>query len=529
MKRFKTVFAQSLQRAFAKARLLEKSQGRFVEISDVEEYLNNLRQGRRKFIVNAAKAGAGIYLGGQLFSACGRSKTLQAATARVAIIGGGIAGLNAANTLKKAGITSSIYEASGRPGGRIFTINDQMGPKLSTELGGEFIDSSHQDMLDLVKEFGLELYDFQTAQDQGLKGDAFFIDGSLRSEADIIEVFRSIVPSIEKDAALITDEIGFDAATPEEKNLDNMSIEEYLNKFELPAWFKQLINMAYTSEMGLETGNQSALNFITFISTETDTFKIFGDSDERYGIKGGNQQLINRMSQQLGEGIIKYGHSLEAIIPKGSAYGLQFSNGTEAVADFVILALPFTTLRDVALRIEMPAHKIKAINELSYGTNSKLLLGFSDRIWQKQGYSGYLFNDLIQNGWENSLLQNGNEGPGGYTVFLGGEAGLNLSVSDSDKYLSELNKAFPGAIKSYNQIKSTFNWPSYGFAKGSYAAYSVGQWTSISGAEVEPVGNIFFAGEHCSWDFQGYMNGGAETGRKAAQEILQVLDVKPVG
>jgi monoamine oxidase len=42
----------------------------------------------------------------------------------------------------------------------------------------------------------------------------------------------------------------------------------------------------------------------------------------------------------------------------------------------------------------------------------------------------------------------------------------------------------------------------------------------FSGQEGEPVGNLYFAGEHCSRDFQGFMNGGAMTGRLAAAAIL---------
>jgi len=63
-------------------------------------------------------------------------------------------------------------------------------------------------------------------------------------------------------------------------------------------------------------------------------------------------------------------------------------------------------------------------------------------------------------------------------------------------------------------------WSNNPFINASYASYSVGQWTSISGKEFEPVGNVMFAGEHCSSDFQGYMNGGAETGRRVAEAIL---------
>lgn len=40
---------------------------------------------------------------------------------------------------------------------------------------------------------------------------------------------------------------------------------------------------------------------------------------------------------------------------------------------------------------------------------------------------------------------------------------------------------------------------------------------------MKPVGKLFFAGEHCSYDFQGYMNGGAETGRWAAEAMAEKI------
>jgi monoamine oxidase len=51
----------------------------------------------------------------------------------------------------------------------------------------------------------------------------------------------------------------------------------------------------------------------------------------------------------------------------------------------------------------------------------------------------------------------------------------------------------------------------------------VGQYTKFGGAEGEAVGSCHFAGEHTSVDFQGYLNGGVETGQRAAGEILAAL------
>lgn len=66
-------------------------------------------------------------------------------------------------------------------------------------------------------------------------------------------------------------------------------------------------------------------------------------------------------------------------------------------------------------------------------------------------------------------------------------------------------------------------WPTFPFTKASYIAWSVGQYTTIAGSEIETVGNLYFAGEHTSYNFQGYMNGGAVTGRIAARSILRAM------
>ncbi len=42
----------------------------------------------------------------------------------------------------------------------------------------------------------------------------------------------------------------------------------------------------------------------------------------------------------------------------------------------------------------------------------------------------------------------------------------------------------------------------------------------MAGWEGVSVGEIYFAGEHVSREFQGYMNGGAQTGRVAAEMII---------
>ena len=62
---------------------------------------------------------------------------------------------------------------------------------------------------------------------------------------------------------------------------------------------------------------------------------------------------------------------------------------------------------------------------------------------------------------------------------------------------------------------------------GSYACYLVGQYTKFGGYERVRQGRIHFAGEHTSTDYQGYMEGAAQTGAEAARDVLKSAMIKP--
>lgn len=516
MPQSRTPLIKALQAAFKKSLGTTEEP---VTLASGDELLRQSNYDRRSFIIDTLKTGAAVGMAkwwwpSSAFAQAGRTAPV------IAIIGGGMAGLNAAHRLKKAGLRSTVYEASDSLGGRINTFRNLLGDGLTTEAGGEFIDSSHADMLALVSEFGLERYDTLAVSETKLIRDDYFIKGSRYNERQIIKEFRPIARKIKQDNdSLPDDNYG---ASPKARSLDHRSIEEYLIKLGAKGWFFDLLDAAFTSEFGLNIGEQSSLNFITMIGTDTSKgkFEIFGDSDERYKIKGGNDTLIGELARRLKDQI-KTGHKLHALTRNGTGYNLDFGDKGEFKADYVIIAIPFSVLRHVDLKVELPPAKKLAIEQLGYGTNSKLVMGFNERLWRRQGFSGYLLNEVIQNGWDNSQMQNGNRGTGGYTVFLGGQEGNKLREDKRSTYLSALDEAYKGTGIQFNNRNKVFNWPSNPNTLGSYACYKVGQWSTISGVEGETVGNLFFAGEHCSSDFQGFMNGAAESGRNAAQAIIR--------
>ncbi|MCS6930301.1 MAG: FAD-dependent oxidoreductase [Saprospiraceae bacterium] len=490
-----------------------------------ERFGTQMRQwNRREFIQTTGKM---ILLGGLAssipFSSCRREEDKDV---RVVIVGAGMAGLNAAWQLKKSGIQATIYEASNRIGGRMYTTRGFFGLGTVTELGGEFIDSIHEDMLGLAREFSLPLLD--TATDKTLTKDAYFFNNRHYTVAQVISELQGIAPRIQADINLYKS--NYNQAV---EILDKLSLEQYLNNVGATGWIKALLTEAYVTEYGLDAGEQSCLNMIALISLDTSdgTFEIFGESDERYKIFGGNDRLIEALASRLSSQI-NTDHRLTHLAKSSAGYRLVFEQtggGTkEVLADFVVLTLPFTLLREVKLdqSLNLPPQKVRAINELGYGTNAKLMLGFNGRPWRVNGYRGYLFTDNgLQTGWENTQLQNTPESS--YTVFLGGTSGVNVGSGSPDfqasKYLPLLQQVFPGVQTAYNGRVTRFHWPSSPYAKCSYACYRVGQWKTIAGWEFEPVDRLFFAGEHCSEEFQGYMNGAAETGRRVAEQILEMV------
>ncbi|MCC7222788.1 MAG: FAD-dependent oxidoreductase [Chitinophagales bacterium] len=475
---------------------------------------------RRRFVQRSALATLALSTSG-LWSSC-RKDELDT-TRSIAIVGGGMAGLRAANILRKAGFGSTIFEASNRTGGRIYSATNLMGDGLTTELGGEFIDSIHEDMLDLVAEYGLTLLDTQAPSETSLIKDAYFFNGQHYSLSNIIDAFDDIAGAI-------------DNATSNVEYYDNLSISQYLQSIGVSGWLRSLLEVAYTTEYGLEADVQSAVNFLYLISTDTSSgsFDIFGESDERYKVVGGNQQIVDKLAADVSEQI-QLGYKLLKISTNADGkYVLAFDKGggstTESVAEFVILALPFTMLRDVDLtELNLPAQKTQAINELGYGTNAKLILGFNNRPWRNAGYVGYAFSDNgLQTGWDSSQLQNNNSGTGSYTVFTGGNNGVALAdgtpAAQAALYLPLLDQLFAGSAATFNNKAERFHWPTYPFSKGSYPCYLVGQLTAFGETERDSVGKLFFAGDHCSIEYQGYMNGAAETGRMAAEDILSLIN-----
>lgn len=145
-----------------------------------------------------------------------------------------------------------------------------------------------------------------------------------------------------------------------------------------------------------------------------------------------------------------------------------------------------------------------------------------ERVWRtRHPSSGSSYSDLaLQTTWETSRMQSGNAGI--LTNFVGGRHGVEIgngtAKEQADTAARELDAIYPGiSAARAGSREARFHWPTHPWTLGSFTP---GQWTTLRGAIGERVGNVYFAGEHCAFDNQGFMEGGVETGEWAAQAIL---------
>jgi monoamine oxidase len=494
---------------------------------------------RRDFLkVTGATVGAVAFAGS--IPAFARAKP------RIAIVGGGIAGLTAALTLNKNGLASTVYEASTRVGGRMHSDTTTWLNGQTSEHCGELIDTGHTLIQALAQQFGLTLVNLHNAELPN-STDTYFFDGIYYAASQANADFQQVVTALTNDNTNAGFPTTYKMSTEAGRDLDHMSVYQWIET-RVPGGHRsklgQLLDVAYNIEYGNVTTEQSALNIVYLLPGPTNDFSIFGFSDETFHIQGGNESLPRAIAAFLPAGTVSPRHRMKAIVRNSNnTFTLTFDapEGTvDIVADHVIMAIPFSVLRtilttDAAYRgAGFNSLKQTAITQLGYGKNAKLQLQFDTRYWRQSGHpwgvtTGTSFSDTgYQNSWD---VTRGQAGATGILVdYTGGGVPLaSFTGNPNDPavveqfartFLDQIEDVFPGVSRHWNG-RATLDVPlTNPNLLGSYSYWKVGQYTKFSGYEGVRQGNCHFAGEHCSSNFQGFMEGGAEEGQRAAQEIL---------
>jgi monoamine oxidase len=464
------------------------------------------------------------------------SPALLAAAPRVAIVGGGLAGLACADRLQAKGIQAVVYEAGSRLGGRCFS-NPSLVPGMVCENGGELIDTGHKTMLRYANEFDLTLESYVKKRAE----ERFWFHGRAWSDEDVVDEFREVVAAMQDDLHAISGSATAASHNAADVALDHTDLATYFaTRTTGHPLIEAVLNETYVAEFGLETSQQSALNFIGFMRLNKQSkFEPFGVSDERFHLIDGNDGIVRGLEQKLRGPIVKGARLTRLARAASGEYRLHFNDSPQAdIADAVVLALPFSVLQLVALdaSLALSPAKVHAIDTLGYGTNAKTMVAFNGRPWEElHDAGGGVYADLpgMQATWESNRGRAGRFGI--ITDYASGERGAALKLGQLQTqvgaFLDGFDVVLPGTKARAATIGAGYrahleHWPSNPLSLGSYTCYTPGQFTGVAGLEGEPSGLIKFAGEHTDsfYSWQGFMEGACLSGIRAANEIL--ADIK---
>ncbi|MGW4645636.1 flavin monoamine oxidase family protein [Kitasatospora sp. NPDC004289] len=468
---------------------------------------------------------------------------------RIAIVGAGISGLNAALTLADKGIPATVYEAeTARVGGRMYSKTDWAGGQVS-EYGAELIDTGHHEMLRLCQRFGLATTSIRHFSDgeQTLQFQGGYYPRET-ANAEFKQIWQTVKADIQAGGSGPTWADHNQAAVA----LDRMSVREWIET-RVPGGTSSrlgaLLDVAYAVEYGADTTAQSSYALLLMLSWQANpgSFNIWGGSDERYHVTGGNDQVPKAIRAALPAGTVQPGHTLLAVTRNADgSQTLTFKldgGGTRTVtADHTILALPLSVLQqrvDLAGAGLDPLMK-RVLTDMTMGYCTKLNMQTGSRPWTGTGpwpgvSSGECFSDQpFQQAWD---VTKGQPGSGGILVqYHGGtparalapgapftDATTAYTRAMATDRLTQIDRLWPGTKAAWTGKATLSAWHLNPTTLGAYSCWPVGYLTTCAGYEGTAQGRLHLAGEHTSYDFQGYMEGGATEGVRAAQEVLTAI------
>ena len=155
--------------------------------------------------------------------------------------------------------------------------------------------------------------------------------------------------------------------------------------------------------------------------------------------------------------------------------------------------------------------------------------GFSNAAWSDFGFSEV---------WDATQRQ-AKRSDGALNFSVGGDQARELAkINDvsnlENPFITKLNRFIPGALDAATGQFIKTGWTKNALTTGGYANFKPGQLTrfgSLFKRELDIpderqqvyLGNLIFAGEHLSDAYYGFMNGGAQTGRLAANLVLEKI------
>lgn len=418
---------------------------------------------------------------------------------KVVVLGAGFAGLAAAASLVKKGVDVTVLEARNRVGGRVFS--QKVHPERShvVELGAEWVGASHERIIAMCNEFGLELQDNRFDTHLIYQG-KYYPKDQWKYSASWENQWKNILESYPH------------LSEADKLRLDQMDWWRYLVNNGMDGMDLDIRELLDSTDFGESIRHVSAFAALAEYAESSEK------NEMDFKIKGGNSSLADALADRISSARIITGQKVVKVDQSGKIIKVYVQNGDVFEADKVICALPTFAVNQVQWNPGLPEDKKTALNALQYARINKNVLYYSSRFWQDESF------DMVTDGPAHYFYHatKNQEGPEGALISytIGDKAALIARQDEnfrSDMVDEALRPAF-GKTRNYLKNQLMYYWGDDNYSKGAYAIYRPGQWFSVLPVLRKPHKNVFFAGEHIA-DWQGFMEGAINTGEDAAAEI----------
>ncbi|OLC44629.1 MAG: hypothetical protein AUH43_18320 [Acidobacteria bacterium 13_1_40CM_65_14] len=437
----------------------------------------------------------------------------------VLVAGAGLSGLAAARDLTAMGATVTVADARDRVGGRVWTIRDGFVDQQHAEAGGDLIDEDQ----DAIREVAGELK---------LKLTRILRDGFGLVRLDDAGRPRLAYRGISRGWERLGTELE-PACRPyrlAEHRWDT-PIATHLARRSVANWLDQVhadeeLRATATGLRGFFLADPDELSLIALV----DQFAPSEDVEDvapgaMYRIDGGNDRLAAALAAPLGNRL-RLKTEVVAISHRGKAVRVSVKHAqtqSQLTCDYVIVTMPASIVRRIPFTPSLPSQQHDAFARLKYGRATKTLLQFSKRFWRAPGRPRAFGSPL---GFGSLMDANEEQrGRAGILTLLagGGASDATQAIVAKDGPAGLVNALDWLGSKNAELLASRqIVWEHDPWARGGYAFFDPAFDPALRAWLARPFGRVFFAGEHTSVKWQGYMNGAIESGRRAAAEIAAV-------
>jgi monoamine oxidase len=501
---------------------------------------------------------------------------------RIGIIGAGLSGLASAFELRKTGAEITIFEAEEeRIGGRVYTHYFDEEKALYGEFGPMRIPVTHETVWHYINLFRLPTRPFVQINENAF---IYLKNIRVRNDSEGENVMRYIYPEYQlaeweertpwQKLLYYALESPLLPASPEQRS-ELLQVKPYYNSF-INCWDFQS-NRKIMESLGL---SQGAIDMISSLSplAGRNLYNSYVDIAQAnypanlsflYEIPGGTSTLPYKMydslvnpnpakdypftlSNYLGRVTVKSGSPVTGIhrdVKTGEVI-LAYSNSNNdspmhECFDYVICAIPFSTLRTVDIKPLFSDLKMQAIREVDYIASQKTIMLCNRRFWEEGGpeqqiIGGGSYTDLpISTIWYPSdhasyfSIPHGNQkslasGPGvlmaSYNYDLDTVRLANLTeelrLKEIKKEIEEVHGLPRGYLDNIVVDFKTMNWNSNLWSRGALPFFTPEQKRLFSYAMALPEydNRVFMAGDHIS-AVHRWMQGALQSGMIAANQL----------